>query len=123
MPASNPPAAGTPPFLEGLALESVIDLASKPARSVPSAQSSSDDTEESEPEVPRKRARTRNTLDDVSSTPEVSTRQTSTDFPMPSAPVSNPAQQRDTSNPNQAVPLSSAPPTASGPPRLYGLSK
>ena len=124
MPSSNPPAAGTPSFLEGLALESVIDLVSNPpAQSIPSAQSSSEDTEETESEAPKKRARTRNDLEDVTSAPEDSSRQTSTRYPMPSAPVSNFAQQPNTNNPIRVVPLSSAPPTTSGPPRLYGLSK
>lgn len=100
MPSSNPPAAGTPSFLEGLALESVVDLTS-----TPSAQTTSEETEETESEAPKKKARTETGPDEVTSS------------------LSGSAKQQDLNNPILAVPLSSAPPTASGPPRMFGISR
>ena len=53
MPISNPPAAGTPAYLEGLTLESVVDLSS-----IASAQTShtSEEGEEIDPKASKKRS-------------------------------------------------------------------
>ena len=54
MSTSNPPAVGTSSFLEGLTLETVVDVSS-----IPSAHSShtSEETEEADPKALKKRAR------------------------------------------------------------------
>ena len=103
MPTSNPPAAGTPSFLEGLALESVVDVSS-----IPSAHSShmSEDTEEADPRAPKKKARTEIDPEEVTSS------------------LSCSAKQQDLNNPISAVPISSVPPAGSSkPPRLFGISR
>ena len=103
MPTSNPPAAGTPSFLEGLTLESVVDVSS-----IPSAHSShtSEETEEADPKVPKKKARTEINPEEVTSS------------------LSGSAKQQDLNNSISAVPISSAPPVGSSkPPRLFGISR
>ena len=101
MPTSNPPAAGTTSFLERLTLENIVD-----ASSIPSARSSSEETEDTEPRVPRKKARTETDPEEVTSS------------------LSGSAKNQGPSNPIPAVPVSSAPPAVStGPPRLFGISR
>ena len=63
-PISNPPAAGTPSFLEGLALESLVDLSSIP--SAYTTQTSEDD-EQAGAEGPRKLSRIETDPDEVTS--------------------------------------------------------
>ena len=102
MPTSNPPAVGTSSFLEGLTLETVVDVSS-----IPSAHSShmSEETEETDPKVPRKRARKGVDSEEVTSS------------------LSSSAQRQKLDNPISAVPVSSAPPAGSSqPPRLFSLS-
>ena len=103
MPTSNPPAAGTPSFLEGLTLESVVDVSS-----IPSAHSShtSEETEDTDTKAPKKKARTETDPEEVTSS------------------LSGSAKQQDLTNPIPVVPLSSAPPAGSSkPPRLFGISR
>ena len=99
-------------------MESVVDLAS-----IPSTQTSSEETEETESEAPKKKARIGTDPDEVTSSLSGSARQLDLSYPMPSVPLSSSAQQQDLGNPIPAVPLSSAPPAASGPPRMFGLSR
>ena len=103
MPTSNPPAVGTSSFLEGLTLETVVDVSS-----IPSTHSShtSEGTEEADPNVPRKKARKGVDSEEVTSS------------------LSGSAQRQELDNPISAVPISSAPPARSSqPPRLFGLSR
>ena len=81
-------------------MESVIDLAS-----IPSAQSTSEETDDTESEVPKKKARTETDPDEVTSS------------------LSGSAKQQDPSTPIPDVPLSLAPPAGSRPPRLFGISR
>ena len=81
-------------------MESVVDLAS-----IPSTQSTSEETDETESEVPKKKARTGTDPEEVTSS------------------LSGSARQQNLSDPIPVVPLSSAPPTGSGPPRLFGISR
>ena len=96
-PISNPLAAGTPSFLEGLAFESLIDLASIP--SAHTTQTSEDD-EELDAEGPRKRSRTDADPDEVTSS------------------LSGSGQKQGATNPISATPLASMPTPA----RIFGLS-
>ena len=101
MPTSNPPAAGTTSFLEGLTLESIVDVSSFPL-----ANSSSEETEDAGPKAPKKKARTETDPEEVTSS------------------LSGSAKHQDMSNPIPVVPLSSVPPAGSAkPPRLFGISR
>ena len=101
MPMSNPPAVGTTLFLEGLTLESIVDVSS-----IPSAHSSSEETEDADPEAPKKKARTETDPEEVTSS------------------LSGSAKHQGLSNPIPVVPVSSAPPAGStNPPRLFGISR
>ena len=102
MPMSNPPAAGTPSFLEGLALESIVNLSS-----IPSAQTShtSEENEGADPKASKKRSRKEVDHDEVTSS------------------LSGSAKRPELDNPIHAVPISSMPPAGTAkPPRLFGLS-
>ena len=102
MPTRNPPAAGTPSFLEGLALESVVDLSS-----IPSAQTShtSEENEGADPKASKKRSRKEVDPDEVTSS------------------LSGSAKRQELDNPISDVPISSMPPAGtSKPPRLFGLT-
>ena len=96
-PISNPPAAGTPSFLEGLALESLVNLSS--ISSTHTTQTSEDD-KEIDAEGPRKRSRTDADPDEVTSS------------------LSGSGQKQGASDPISATPLASMP----APAQLYGLS-
>ena len=101
MPISNPPAAGTTSFLEGLTLESIVDVSS-----IPSTHSSSEETEDADPKAPKKKSRTETDTEEVTSS------------------LSGSAKHQGLSNPTPAVPVSSAPPAGStNPPRLFGISR
>ena len=93
---SNPPAAGTPSFLEGLALESLIDLSP-----IPSAYTThtSEDDEGAGTEGPRKRSRKETNPDEVTSS------------------LSSSGQKQKAGDPISATPLASMPPPA----RIFGL--
>ena len=102
MPTSNPPAADTPSFLEGLTLENVVNVSS-----IPSAHTShsSEETEEADPKPPKKRARKEVDPEEVTSS------------------LSGSAKHQEPNNPIPAVPVSSKPPAGSSqPPRLFGLA-
>ena len=101
MPTSNPPAAGSPACLEGLALESVVDLSS-----IPSAETSrtSEEDEAAEPRASKKRSRKEVDPDEVTSS------------------LSGLAKCQELDNLIPAVPVSSMPPAGSSkPPRLFSL--
>ena len=101
-PTSNPPATGTPSFMEGLALESAVDLSSIPLAHTPHT---GDEDEEIDPKASNKRTRTEFDHDEVPSSPSGS------------------AKRQELDNPIPAVPVSSMPPTGSSkPPRLFGLT-
>ena len=102
MPTSNPPAVGTPSFLEGLTLENVVDVSS-----IPSAHTShtSEETEEADPKASKKRARKEVDSEEVTSS------------------LSGSAKRQELDNPISAVPISSAPPVGSSQrPRLFGFA-
>ena len=103
MTASNPPPAGSPTCLEGLALESLVDLSS-----IPSAETSQTSEGEEEvhgdPKISKKRTRKDNDPDEVTS-----------DF-------SGAAKRQELDNPIPAVPLASMPPPSSSKPTDYPLA-
>ena len=102
MPTSNPPAVGTPSFLEGLALESLVDLSS-----IPSAQTShtGEENEGAGPKASKKRTRKEVDHDEVTSS------------------LLGSAQHPELDNPIPAVPISCMPLAGTAkPPRLFGLS-
>ena len=116
MTASNPPTAGSPACLEGLALESLVDFSS-----IPSAETSQTSEEEEEfhgdPRASKKRTRKDDNPDEVTSS------------------SSSAAKRQELDNPILATPVASMPPTGSskpvdypltsscgmGPPRLFSL--
>ena len=101
MPTSNPPAVGTTSFLEGLTLESIVDVSS-----IPSAQSTSEETKDTDPKVPKKKARMETGPEEVTSS------------------LSGSAKHQGLSNPIPAVPVSLAPPAGStNPPCLFVISR
>ena len=95
-PISNPPAAGTPSFLEGLALESLVDLSSIP--SAFTTQTSEDD-EDAGAEGPAKCSRKEVDPDEVTSSLWL-------------------CQKEKTGDLISSMPLASMPP----PTRIFGLS-
>ena len=96
-PISNPPAAGTPSFLEGLALESLVDLSTIP--STYTTQTSEDD-EDVGAEGPAKCSRKEVDPDEVTSS------------------LSGSGQKEKAGDPISSTPLASMPP----PTRLFGLN-
>ena len=101
MSMSNPPAAGSPAYLEGLALESVVDLSS-----IPLAETSrtSEEDEEVDPRASKKRPRKEVDPHKVTSS------------------LSGSAKRQELDNPIPAVHISSIPPAGSSkPPRLFCL--
>ena len=96
-PVSNPPVAGTTSFLEGLALESVVDMSSIP--SAYSTQSSEDD-EDANVEGPTKRPRKEVDPDEVTSS------------------LSGSGHKEKSSEPIFVTPLASMPP----PTRMFSLN-
>ena len=101
MPTSNPPAAGSPACLEGLALESLVDLSSIP--SVETSHTSEED-EEIDSKALKKRSRKEVDPEEVTSS------------------LSGSAKRQEMDDPIAAIPISSMPPAGSSkPPRLFGL--
>ena len=102
MPTSNPPATGTPSFMEGLALESLVDLSSIPSAHTPHT---GDEDEEIDPKASKKRTRVEVNPDEVTSS------------------LSGSAKRQEVKEPVAAVPLASKPPVESGKPaRLFSLA-
>ena len=101
LPTSNPPAVGTISFVEGLALESVVDLSS-----IPSAHTSHTDEETEEIDLRTQRKRSREEVD-----PEEVT-----------SSLLGSAKRQEVEEPVAAVPLASKPPAGSAKPaRLFSL--
>ena len=101
MPSSYPPANGTPSFMEGLALESVVNLSS-----IPSAHSShtAEEDKEADPRASKKRTRREVNPEEVTSS------------------LSGSAKRQEMDDPIDVVPISSMPPAGSSKPaRLFGL--
>ena len=102
MPSSKPPATGTPSFLEGLALESLVDLSSIPSAHTPHT---GDEDEEMDPKTSKKRTRGEVDPDEVTSS------------------LSGLAKHQEVEEPVPAVPLASKPPAESSiPARLFSLA-
>ena len=102
MPTSNPPATGSPSFLEGLALESLVDLSSIPSAPTPHT---GDEDEEVDPKASKKRTRGEVDPDEVTSS------------------LSGSAKRQEVEEPVPAVPLASKPPAESSKPaRLFSLA-
>ena len=102
MPTSNPPPTDTPSFLEGLALESIVDLSS-----IPSVQTSHtcEENEGADHKASKKRSQKEVDPDEVTSS------------------LSGSAKRPETNKPIPVVPISSMPPAGTSKvPRLFGLS-
>ena len=88
MPTSNPPAAGTPSFLEGLALESVVDLSSIP---LSHTSHTSEENKDIDPRDSKKRSLKEVDPEEVTSSLSGSAKHQETEDPIASIPISSKA--------------------------------
>ena len=100
---SNPPAAEIPSYLEGLALESLVDLSSIPLAETSHSDEEVEETQD-DPKVTKKRSRKEVDPDEVTSS------------------LSGSAKRQELDNPIPAVPLASMPPASSSKPTDYPLA-